>query len=34
VVATAHAHAAWVRPGAQRSQEMGIALDAAAEVRL
>ena len=34
VVATAHAHAAWVRPGAQRSREMGIALDAAAEVRL
>ena len=34
VVATAHAHAAWVRPGAERSSEQGILLDAAAEVRL
>ena len=34
VVATAHAHAAWVRPGAQRSSEQGILLDAAAEVRI
>lgn len=33
VVATAHAHAAWVRPGDERAKE-GIALDAAAEVRL
>ncbi|MDH4744281.1 DUF2332 domain-containing protein [Sphingomonas sp. CBMAI 2297] len=34
VVATAHAHAAWVRPGAERSSEQGILLDAAAAVRL
>lgn len=34
VVATAHAHAAWVRPGAERSSEQGILLDAAAEVRI
>jgi hypothetical protein len=34
VVATAHAHAAWVRPGAERTSEQGILLDAAAEVRL
>lgn len=34
VVATAHAHAAWVRPGEERSAEQGILLDAAAEVRL
>jgi hypothetical protein len=33
-VATAHAHAAWVRPGAERSSEQGILLDAAAEVRI
>lgn len=33
VVATAHAHAAWVRPGDERAKE-GIALDAAAQVRL
>jgi hypothetical protein len=33
VVATAHAHAAWVRPGATRATE-GIALDAAAQVVL
>lgn len=33
VVATAHAHAAWVRPGDERAAE-GIRLDAAAEVRL
>ncbi|MEP9358136.1 DUF2332 domain-containing protein [Sphingomonas sp. KR3-1] len=34
VVATAHAHAAWVRPGAERTSEQGILLDAAAEVVL
>jgi hypothetical protein len=33
VVATAHAHAAWVRPGDERAKE-GIALDAAAQVVL
>jgi hypothetical protein len=34
VVATAHAHAAWVRPGDVRSTEAGVRLEAAAEVRL
>jgi hypothetical protein len=34
VVATAHAHAAWVKPGAERTSEQGILLDAAAEVVL
>lgn len=34
IVATAHAHAAWVRPGAARTPEPGIALEASAEVRL